>query len=164
MNRAEATRQVLLLEAAAKQIKARAAVLRSDLDADARAELTEQGTAPTWRLDIGTWSLPVSKEAAYVADEAALLDWVRQFHPTEVETTERVRPAFLTSLLPDCMGDEGGVVWMREGALVPGLAMRPGGVPKTLTFRPAGDAQAVADQMADKLVADLTAALGVSDQ
>lgn len=163
MNRAEATRQVLLLEAAAAQLKERAKALRSGLDADARAELAEQGTAPTWRLDIGTWSLPVSKEAAYVADEDAFLAWVNRFHGSEIELIKRVRPAFVSALLAECMGDEGGAVWMREGALVPGLAMRPGGQPRALTFRPAGDAAAVADQHAEQLVKEVTAGLGIGD-
>ena len=162
MNRAEETLLVLKLESAAKQLAERAKQVRARLDADARAELEQQGTAPTWRLpDIGTWSLPVSKETAYVANADELLAWVKYWHPTEVETTERVRPAFVSALLAESRGDADGVVWMREGALVPGLAWREGGVPKTLQFRPSSDALAVVDQQAAILANEMAAALGV---
>ena len=160
MNRAEMTVNVLKLEAAARQLTERAKALRNDLDADARAELEEQGTAPTWRLnDIGTWSLPVSKEAPVVEDPPAFVEWVKGRWPSEV--VEVVNPPFQRALLARLSPVGEGVVDERTGELVPGLGVRPGGVPKTLTFRPAGDALAVADQMADKLVADLTAALGI---
>lgn len=163
MNRLEATQNVLKLEAAAEQLKERAKAIRLELDDDAQREFKEQGSAPTWRLaDLGTWSLPVSKEAAYVADEGQLLEWVKYWHPTEVETLERVRPAFVARLLAESAGDADGVVWMAEGALVPGLAMRPGGVPLSLRFRANGDALAVADQLAGQLVEQVTAGLGVS--
>jgi hypothetical protein len=163
VNRLEATQQVLLLEAAAAQLKERAKAVRLELDADARHEFAEQGAAPTWRLaDLGTWSLPVSKETAYVADETEFLDWLKRFHPTEVETLERIRPAFLSRLLPECSGEDGGVVWMREGALVPGLAMRPGGVPQSLRFKPNSDAMAVADQVGAKLAGQLLDGLGIA--
>lgn len=97
MNRAEMTRRVLLLEAAAAELKNRAAAVRADLNADARAELAEQGTRPTWRTDIGTWSLPVSEEAPTVTDGAALVAWCKQRYPSEV--VEVVNPAFQVALL-----------------------------------------------------------------
>jgi hypothetical protein len=163
VNRLEATQQVLLLEAAAAQLRERAKAVRLELDADARHEFEEQGAAPTWRLaDLGTWSLPVSKEAAYVADEAEFLDWLKRFHPTEVETVERVRPAFLSRMLPECSGEDGDVVWMREGALVPGLAIRPGGLALSLRFKPNSDAMAVADQAGAKLAGQLLDGLGIA--
>lgn len=163
MNRLEATQQVLKLEAAAAHLSERAKEVRLQLDADARQEFEEQGAAPTWRLaDLGTWSLPVSKETAYVADEALLLDWLKRFHPTEVERIERIRPAFLSRLLPECSGEDGGVVWMREGALVPGLAMRPGGVPLSLRFKANGDALAMADQVGAKLAGQILDGLGIA--
>ena len=163
MNRAEATRQVLLVRAARDQLDKLEKELRSALDADARAELVEHGTAPTWRLDIGTWTLPVSKETAYVADEAALLAWVKERNPTEVETTERIRPAFLTALLGwlDIITDE--AIVPDTGEVVPGVGVRPGGQPQALRFRAAGDAQAVADQHAEQLVKGITAGLGITD-
>lgn len=162
MNRAEATRQVLLLEAAAAQLKERARGLRSGLDADARAELEEQGTAPTWRLaDIGTWSLPVSKETATVTDGAALTAWVKGRYPSEV--VEVVNPAFQQALLSRLVLVGEHVADPATGEIVPGLGVRPGGVPQSMRFRPSAGAQAVADQAASALVEQLAAGLGVDD-
>lgn len=163
MNRLEATQNVLKLEAAAAQLRERAKAIRLELDADARHEFEEQGAAPTWRLaDLGTWSLPVSKAAAYVASEDELLAWVKYWYPTEVESIERVRPAFIAKVLAECAGDEDGVVWLAEGALVPGLAMRPGGVPQSLRFKPNSDAMAVADQVGAKLAGQILDGLGIA--
>ena len=159
MNRLEATQQVLLLEAAAAQLRERAKAVRLQLDADARHEFEEQGAAPTWRLaDLGTWSLPVSKEAAYVDDPAALAQWVKARYPSEVR--EVVNPAFQTALLARLRPLGDGVYDPATGELVPGLGVRQGGVPQSLRFKPNGDALAVADQAGAKLAGDLLAGLG----
>lgn len=163
MNRAEMTRRVLLLEAAAAECRNRAAMVRADLDADARAELAEQGTAPTWRLaDMGTWSLPISKETVYVSDEAALLAWVEKHYPDEVQTSKRVRPAFLGGLL-GAVETAGDVVCVGGGEVVPGLAVRPGGTPQALRFKPSTDAQKVAAAAAESVVGEILSGLGVPD-
>jgi hypothetical protein len=47
MNRAEMTRMILTWEAVATHAQTMAAELRCQLAQDARAELVEQGTAPT---------------------------------------------------------------------------------------------------------------------
>jgi hypothetical protein len=164
VNRAEMTRRVLLLEAAAAELKTRAATIRADLGASARTEHAEQGTAPTWRLqDIGTWTLPVSKEAVYVADEAALLEWVKA-EPARldevVETIERVKPWYVAELLRLVRIVEEQVI-DDDGTIVPGLAVRPGGVAQTLSFRADPLAKAVAADAAGKLVNDLAAGFGI---
>ncbi|MFC7276267.1 hypothetical protein ACFQS1_19920 [Paractinoplanes rhizophilus] len=161
MNRAEMTRRVLLLEAARDQIDAKARALREDLNADARAEYEEQGSAQTWRFDIGTWSQGISKEAPVVEDPSVFAAWVKGRWPSEV--MEVVNPAFQRALLARLTPMGESVVDQRTGELVPGLAVRPGGVPLTLRFKPNGDALAVADQHAAQLVAEVTAALGVTD-
>lgn len=161
MNRFEMTRRVLLLEAAAAELKARAARVRADLNADARAELAEQGTRPTWRTDMGTWSLPVSEEAPTVNDAAELARWVKRRYPTEI--LEVVNPAFQTALLAR-LQPVGEVVMDRTtGEVVPGLGVRPGGVPMTLRFRPDVTAQAVAADAARQLVDDVAAGLGIEE-
>lgn len=160
MNRAEATRQVMLLEAAAGRLKEHAKTLRLDLDADARAELAEQGTAPTWRLDLGTWSLPVSKEAATITDGAALVGWCKRRYPSEI--VEVVNPAFQEALLRRLRLDADVAVDPSTGEVVPGVGVRPAGVPQSLRFRPAGDALAVADQAAAALVGEVAAGLGIA--
>lgn len=159
MNRLEATRQVLLLEAAAAKLKERAAAVRADLNADARAELAEQGTRPTWRTDFGTWSLPVSEEAPTVTDGAALTAWCKERYPTEI--VEVVNPAFQTALLAQLLPVGEVVMDPATGEVVPGLGVRPGGVPQTLRFRANATAQTVAAEHAAALVDELAAGLGV---
>jgi hypothetical protein len=160
VNRLKATQNVLKLEAAAAQLKERAKAIRLELDADARRELEEQGSAPTWRLaDLGTWSLPVSKEAAVITDRAALTEWVKERWPDEIDET--IKPAFEAAMRSwlDPVGEV--VIFRHTGEVVPGLGVRPGGVPQSLRFKANGDALAVADQHADELVAQVTAGLGI---
>lgn len=165
MNRLEATRQVLKLEAAAAQLKERAKAVRLELDADAQQEFKEQGAAPTWRLaDLGTWSLPVSKEAVYVDDDAALLAWVKT-EPARldevVEITERVKPWYVAELLRLARIVDGHAI-DDDGTVIPGLAVRPGGVPLSLRFKPNSDAMAVADQVGAKLAGQILDGLGIT--
>lgn len=157
MNRQELITRTLMLEQVAAEARARAAKLREELAADARAELAEQGTAPTWRLpDIGTVTLPVSTERVYVADEAALLEWARTRHPGAVETLERIRPSVIAALLETTEPvSDGMVIDPYSGELIPGLGVRPGGLPQALSFRPSRGAQEVARMSAEKFVADI---------
>lgn len=162
MNRAEMTRRVLLLEAVAAQLEERAKTVRSLLEADARAEFAEQGTAPTWRMaDVGTWSLPVSREAAVVTDPGAFTAWVKRHYPSAV--IETVVPAFQVSLLAGLYTAAEYAIHPDSGEIVPGLGVWPGGEPLTLRFRAASDAQAVADQHADALVGEVLSKLGITD-
>jgi hypothetical protein len=161
MNRLEATQQVLLLEAAAAQLRERAKAVRLELDADARHEFAEQGAAPTWRLaDLGTWSLLVSKEAAYVADPTALAEWVKGRYPSEIR--EVVNPAFQTALLSRLSPLGEVVMDPASGEVVPGLGVRPGGLAQSLRFKPNGDALAVADQVGAKLAGQILDGLGIA--
>lgn len=161
MNRLEATQQVLLLEAAAAQLRERAKAVRLELDADARHEFEEQGAAPTWRLaDLGTWSLPVSNEAPYVADPAALAEWVKRRYPSEIR--EVVNPAFQSALLQRLRPLGDGVYDPATGEAIPGLGVRPGGQPLSLRFKANGDALAVADQVGAKLAGQILDGLGIA--
>lgn len=162
MNRAETVRQALIWEAAARKAYARAAVWRGQLDADARAELAEQGTAPTWRLpQLATVTLPVSQESIVVSDAEALTKWVQANHPDEVETVTRVRPAFEQRLLAEAEPD-GDVVTDGEGTVVPGLSVRPGGVPQSLRFVPTRDAKQVLGEAAEQVLARVAEALSLA--
>ena len=163
MNRFEVIRRTLMWEQVAAAARAKSTALREQLTADARAEYAEQGTAPTWRLpDIGTVTLPVSKETVYVADEAALVEWVMRNMPTEVETIHRVRASYLSRLTATARHD-GAVVYDDEGTVIPGLAVRPGGQPQSLSFRPTADAKAVAAEGAGRLVESLESAIEDTD-
>lgn len=159
MNRLDMTRNVLKIEAARDALDRMAKAIRDELNADARAEYEEQGSAQTWRFDIGTWSQGVSKPKAVVAEPRAFMAWVKERYPSEV--VEAVNSAFQGALLERLSLVGELVMDPSTGEVVPGLGVRPGGKPQSLRFLPAGDAQAVADQMADKLVAELTAGLGI---
>lgn len=162
MNRQEKVSRLLMLEQAAAALRARAGEIRDELTQDACAELDEQGTVPTWRVqDIGTVILPVSQETVHVRDEAALLEWVKACpgNPADViETIERVKPSYLADLLALVTVVDGKVI-DDLGTVIPGLAVRPGGVPQALTFRPTRDARLVAREVAERLVDRLTDAL-----
>jgi hypothetical protein len=162
VNRAEATRQVLLLEAARDQLDARAKALREGLNADAVAEYEEQGSAQTWRFELGTWSQGISKDAPVVEDPRSWVKWVKDRYPAEV--VEVVNPSFQKAVLSRliAVGDE--VLEPTTGEIVPGLGVRPGGRPLTMRFKPSGDALAVADQHAAKLVDEVTAGLGIGGE
>lgn len=136
MNRRQQVEAIVRLEGVAAAAAARAATLRAELEADAKAELAEQGAAPTWRIPgVGTVLLSVSKEAPVITDETALTAWVAERHPSEVETIEQIRPAFRAALLrlSQCDGDK--VAHPATGEPIPGMTVRPGGVPRSLSFR-----------------------------
>lgn len=87
MNRAELVRRLAAHEAAAK-------ALRSALETEARAELEENGTAPSWRLNDGTTVVVrCSTGGLVVTDEDAFVAWARSQFPMEFveETTVRFR-------------------------------------------------------------------------
>jgi len=158
MNRTERVQEVLRLEGLAAAAKDRAAEHRAALDADARAELQREGTAPSWRLaDIGTVALPVSKEAAVIADIEALTRWCLLRCPGEVEIVHQIRASFQTALLGRVVCDGDVVVDPDTGEIVPGMAVRAGGMPQSLTIRASRDARAVfaaaGAQLLDELLA-----------
>lgn len=144
MNRSDRLQQILRLEALAAAAKTAAADHRAELNAEAAAEFEREGTAPTWRLqDLGTVTLPVSKEAAYVAAPQAFVEWVTARYPSEVETIAQVRPAFQAALFARLHLEGSSAVDTATGEEVPGLAVRPGGIPKSLSIRASAEASAV---------------------
>ncbi|WP_203832991.1 hypothetical protein, partial [Actinoplanes lobatus] len=142
--RADQVAEILRMEALATAAKDRAGSLRQQLADDARAELDQQGTAPSWRLpDLGTVALPLSKETAYISDIAALLAWCQQRYPGEVETIHQVRASFQAALLARTVPAGDVVVDPQTGEIVPGMSVRPGGVPGALTIRASREAKQV---------------------
>jgi hypothetical protein len=135
MNRAELAKEVARREALGAAWNASAKELREELDRQARAEHAEQGTGVTWTIrDLGKVTLPVSTEAPIVSDIDALLKWVRQRHPEHVETVEQVQAAFQTWLLQNVEITEDSKVVSPDGEIVPGMAVREGNRPKSLTI------------------------------
>ena len=144
MNRSDRLQQILRLEALAAAAKTAAAEHRAELGAEAAAEFEQHGTAPTWRLsDLGTITLPISQPAAYVTDAQAFVEWCVLRYPSEVETIAQVRSAFQAALLARLHLEGSSAVDPATGEEVPGLAVRPGGIPKSLTIRPSSEAGAV---------------------
>lgn len=158
MNRTERLQEVLRLEGLAVAARNRAQEHRAALTEDARAELEREGAAPTWRVsDIGTITLPVSKEQPFVFNEAVFLAWCKERHPDQVEHVERVRGAFQASLLSGAFIEEGDVVDGQSGEIVPGVAVRPGGQPQALTIRATPEARALFEADGARLLDDLLA-------
>jgi hypothetical protein len=157
MNRAEVIRQVFLWDRVAEQAVAQAAVFRAMLQAEAVAEFKEQGTAPTWRLqDIAAVVLPISRTAPVVADHEALAKWVSLTRPSEVEL--RVRPAYVKALR-DGARIAGDAVIDREGTVIPGMAVRDGGVPGSVTLTAEAAAKQVAAEAAERVLDMVAVAL-----
>jgi hypothetical protein len=131
LSRADTVKGVLWLRALMDAAKEKEAELRGQLSADARAELEEQGSAPTWRvLDLARVSLSVSQEAVYVADEWLFRQWVEKRYPDKVEQVSQVKPGWQKHFLAEQVHVDLGVVFDGDtGELVPGLGLRPGGVP-----------------------------------
>lgn len=156
MNRSDRLQQILRLEALAAAAKSAAADHRAELNAEAAAEFEQHGTAPTWRLaDLGTVTLPVSKEAAYVAAPQAFVDWCMTRYPSEVETIAQVRPAFQAALFARLHLEGDSAVDTATGEEVPGLAVRPGGIPKSLSIRPSAEAGVVFAEAGRQMLARL---------
>jgi hypothetical protein len=158
VNRTERLQEVLRLEGLAAAAAARAKTYRDELALEARDELAREGSAPTWRMpDLATITLAVSKETPYILDEHLLLQWCKQRYPSEVETVEQVRGAFRQRLLVEGIISGDSVVDGATGEVIPGAAVRPGGVPQSLTIRPSQAARVVYAAMGERTLEDLLA-------
>lgn len=160
MNRAGLAKQAMLYDELAKAAKDKAAGFRSQLDEQARYELATQGTAPTWRLpDVGTIVLPVSSEQIYINDQAKFLEWVQANCPTQITQVPTVSERFIGNLMKDLIAADGEVVVADTGEVIPGMAVRAGGIPGALTIRPSADARAIVRQHAEGLLERFEATL-----
>lgn len=161
MNRTELVTRIVAYDRLALLAKARGAELREQLSAEARAELEEQGTAPTWRIpDVATVAASVTHESVYVADPAVWARWVESRYPTEVERVTVVRPAWQAGFLDAALAEYGEsgervVVDTSSGEVVPGLAVRSGGEFGGVSIRVSRDAKAVFDALASDRLARL---------
>lgn len=131
--------------------KAAAAAFRAALEADARAEYEEQGTAPTWRVPFATVPTSVEHDGVEVVDETKVIEYLKRKHPGEVKTVVVVRnPTWLGNLLATAA--ERGLTSLIEtdeidklsnpkivdedGEEIPGVAWRPGGAFKSISVTP----------------------------
>lgn len=146
--RAELAQQALLWGSVADVARARASSARAALEAQARQELERDGVAPTWRIPgFGTVPLSLSQDRVEVTDEAALVAWVADNYPSEVETVLTVRPAFRDLLLKG-LAESGEDCCTADGTRVPGVVFRAGGQPRGVTIRPAAGVKAAAAELA----------------
>ncbi len=153
MTLADDTRAILVLEAFAAEAKRLADAKRAELASAARAQLDRDGVAPSWTLPaIAKVTLGLTRETIEIADSDKLLAWVQQRNPAEVEQLSRVRPAYVNALLGQVKAEGDLVVWLETGEIVPGLTVRTGGKPKSLTITPQpGIKAAVAAGVAEML-------------
>jgi hypothetical protein len=136
MNRSDRLQELLRLDGLIAAAKERASQHRATLGAEAAGEYEREGMAPTWRWpELGTVILPISKETPVVADAEALVEWCRERYPSELETYVRIRPAFQDALLRRAQPMGECAMDPATGEVIPGLGVRPGGIPKALTIR-----------------------------
>ena len=160
MNRSDLIKAVIWLDQVASQAKSEAAKLRDELAADARAEFDEQGAAPTWRIpDLATVAASVSHESAYVEHEAEFTRWVAERYPHNI--AQVVRPAFAKVLLESAAIHYHGADLIaadpETGEVIPGVAVRPGGVFAGLSIRPTSAAREVFGALASHGLRELAA-------
>jgi len=74
---------------------------------------------------VGTVKRSKAPRKPTVTDMAAVLAWVKEHRPEEVQTTESVTPAFLSYLLEQTR-KHGEPVYEATGEIVPGVEMRTG--------------------------------------
>ena len=136
MNIAEETRNIIALEALADEAKRIAAGKRDALAIEARRQLTDSGVAPSWAVpEVAKVTLGLTKTAAFVADEAKLTAWMEARHPARVETTRQIRSPFLTQFLSGLAHEGEQAVDRETGEIVPGVAVRKGGQPASLSIK-----------------------------
>lgn len=163
MNRTEITTAIIWLDQLAAAAKAEGAKLREMVYADAKAEYEEQGTAPTWRIpDVATIAASVSHESVSVGDTDALVEWVIQRYPTEIEVKTVVRAAWLNDFVTRCEPNGDVACDPSTGEVVPGLSVREGGRFAGITIRPTADAKAVFAAVAQQSLTKLAAEAGPS--
>lgn len=147
MNRSDKARAIVVFEELA-------AALRTELYGEAAAEHAE-GSTPTWRMGDVTVSSALSNPTAAIDDQEAFLAFVREAHPSEVETivteTTRVRPSFTSQLIKWIA--KAGVPCDQDGRVVPGVRYLPGGELRSISVKPTAGFKADATTFALEVAA-----------
>lgn len=162
MNRADLTAGIIRLEQLSMVARDAAGELRKQLASDAEAEWDEHKTAPTWRMDAATVSLPITHDAIAVNNPDALVGWVATHRPGEVEAVRRVRESYLSWLRGNLIAaaDEDGRPVVKHpdtGEVVPGVTWIPGGQPGALSIRANAAAKREYRELAERQLKALTA-------
>lgn len=139
--------KLLLLEAA---VKSYVAERRKALFARMRDEQQRTGGkafSHNYATKAGvTFTVRDADDKIIVKDPDALLAWVEDNAPSEIETVFQVRPAFQESLLKRVKGTDTGVFDPETGGEVPGLKYVPAGDPTSFNTAWKGDGKEVAFQ------------------
>lgn len=155
MNRTEKALRAAYLEQVAAAINLEARAMRNDLEEEALAEYQKHGTAVSWRTPDINVVAAVSKEAVTVSDLPALVEWVKERHPTEVENVPTVRAAWLGGLLSSALPAGDVVCDPETGEVIPGLGVRAGGVFGGIRIVPSAQAKQALAAVAKAHVADV---------
>jgi hypothetical protein len=158
VKRSDKIQERLRRTALAEAWKAAADTLTDELEQEAREELARNGTRPSWSVqDIADVVLPLSKQAVVIDDIDALKKWTAAEHPEQIQTETTVRPAFQKYLLENARIVDGAPV-LEDGTPIPGLKVRQGGIPGTLSFKPTTEVKALLANYAAQEVARALAA------
>jgi hypothetical protein len=165
MNRMQQISAILWLEQLAAEATRQAATIRSEIQDDAVKEYRDTGAAPTWRWqDLARVTLPVSQSGVQVSDPKAFLAWVEKHYPGEivVETIRTIRTSWMKVFLDRVWKQSDGEVLAdpEGGAKVDGLAVKAGGVPKSIAITADATAKHVFGQLAEHGLKELAAAKG----
>ena len=106
------------LEAAVKAVASEAGEVAIQHGSDTGAD--------RWRTEYGTVVIATRKDAPVIADEAGLLQWVKENAPTEI--VETVRPAYAKMLMDRCAVDGDTVIDTATGEALPFAMVRRGTV------------------------------------
>lgn len=158
-------RNILILEAFATEATRIAATKRIALNEQARQQLETEGVAPSWTLPgVAKVGLSFTKQAAAVTDMVKLTDWMVAKHHDLTETIVQIRPTQLTRFLAELSTEDGVPVDKETGEIVPGITIRPGGQPKSLSVIPdPGVKVTISDQVAQMLATAHPAVTGAPD-
>lgn len=157
MNRRDVITAAAFFDSVAADAKARAADLRSQLEADARAEYLEQKTAPTWRSDVARVSASINQRRVVVENSAAFGQWVERNYPAAVVplVVKDWQDRFLKGVEVE---KDGTVSDPKTGQVVAGLALVAGGDLRGISVVVDADAKPVLASMAamavDRLALD----------
>lgn len=124
MTARDIARDLLVLKVLSERLRE----AKTPLEAHAR-ELMEPSDRTAVKMGdelLGTVTVVNGRRTPRVADERALLAWVKDQYPSEVQTVETVRPAFVKAVL-DAARDFGEPVDPRTGEVgVPGVVVGTG--------------------------------------
>lgn len=162
MTTAETTQAVIWLDRLAAAAAEYAARYRQQLADTAFTQYAVEGVAPTYRMpDVATVSTRIARDAVTVTDPAALLAWVAERHPEQVQ--QQVRTSYIDHLRRTGRPNGTDVV-DPDGEVVPGLAYVPGGRFLGITVKPTTAAAEVFGALAEESLqaAALTAAQAIA--